>query len=375
MKYVIINLLLLVCLSSYGQVNYDKINQEVDHFIKNKMNELKIPGLAIAVVKNGEIVKKSAYGLGNIEWNEKVTEHSNFQIASCTKLFTSTLLLKTIYNKKIDLDEYISKYLDSIPKEWKKIKVKNLISHSSGIPDFPESYSYYTSTEEAFQKIKTLPLLYEPGTKWKYGQSEFMVLSYILEKIYKKPFAQILRDEVTLPLNMTDGSYDMESKMSSSPLGVGGYMQTELVMEKVITYYDHQGKLLSYKFLYPKYGYAAAAYFASISDFANWAIGLDKGMLFPLDFADNLVYTHDKIRDKNADFSKVGWILGKEGKTLYGGHSGGPGLGDVLRFSEEKLTIITLSNDGELLLGMSLLIASFYIKELNPTLEIQKFDR
>lgn len=375
MKKIIPAILIVLSCYTYGQSNYDGINQEIDGFVKSKMEELKIPGLAIAVVKDGEILKKSTYGLGNIEWNYKLSDHSNFQIASCTKLLTSTLLLKTIYKKKIDLNQSISKYLDSIPKEWEKIKIKNLISHSSGIPDFPETYSYYVSTEEAFQKLKTLPLIYEPGTKSQYGQSEFMVLSYILEKIYQKPFIQIIQDEVTKPLGMTDGAYDMEYKVANSPLGVGGYMQTGLVNEKVSTYYDNNGQLLVYKFLYPQYGYAAAAYFASISDFANWAVGLDKNILFPLDFADSLIYNHDKIDGKNAAFSKVGWIVEKEGETLYGGHSGGPGLGDVLRFPKEKLTVITLSNDGELLPGMSLIIASWYIKGLNQSFEIGKFDR
>ena len=375
MKKIITAFLILTSCFTYGQAIYDKINQEVDDFVISKMNELKISGLAIAVIKDGKIIYESVNGFGNLEWKDKVTEHSNFQIASCTKLLTSTLLLKTIYNKKIDLNESISTYLDSLPKEWGKIKVKNLISHSSGIPDFPENFSYYVSTEKAVQQLKTMSLLYEPGTKSQYGQTEFMLLSYIFEKIYKKPFVQIIHDEVAMPLNMNDGSYDNEYKVSSSPLGVGGYMQTELVKEKVTTYYDDKGKLLSYKFLYPQYQYSAGGYFASISDWVNWAIGLDKNILFPLDSADSLIYSQDKIGDKNASFSKVGWVVAKEGIIMYGGHSGGPGLGDILRFPKEKVTIITLSNDGELLPGISRAIASWYVDGLSSKLVITKFDR
>lgn len=112
-------------------------------------------------------------------------------------------------------------------------------------------------------------------------------------------------------------------------------------------------------------------YFASINDMANWAIGLDKNTLFPLDFANELAYNSEKLGNKTAEFSKVGWALENDGNIFYGGHSGGPGLGDVLRFPKEKITIITLSNDGELYPQFSRAIASWYIKGLSPKLEIK----
>lgn len=365
-------ILLVVCLSvvqaSYSQRYYTLENKKVDSFITKKMKELKIPSMAIAIIKDGKIIKKSVYGTANIEWNRSTTEHSNFQIASCTKLLTSTLLLKTIFNKRIDLNESIAKYLDTIPEDWKKIKIKNLISHSSGLPEFYESNTYLP-TEKIVQKLTTKSLLFEPGSKEQYGQSDFMLLSFILEKIYNKPFVQIVRDEVALPMEMIDGSYDMEFKIKDQ------FLRTHLVNEKVTTYYDDDGKLVNYKFLYPQYTYPAGGYFASIHDMANWAIGLDTSALFPLEFANDLIYASDKILAKEAKFSKVGWIKEQEGEILYAGHSGGPGLADILRFPKEKITIIVLSNDGELLPTFSRAIASWYINGLSPKFEIEKFER
>lgn len=353
---------------AYSQNNYSVANAKVDSFLIKKMEELKIPGMAIAIIKDGKIVKKSAYGTANIEWQNKVTGHTNFQIASCTKLLTSTLLLKTIYHKKIDLNESLAKYLDSIPAAWKNIKIKNLISHSSGIPEFYESNTYLP-TAQIVKQIKTKPLLFEPGSKEQYGQSDFMVLSYILEKIYKKPFVDLLHDEVAVPLKMTDGAYDMEFKVEDR------FMRTNLIKQKATTYYDYKGQLVNYKFLYPQYTYPAGGYFASIEDMANWAVGLDTNALFPINFANTLIYSRDKIGNEDAGFSKVGWALEKEGTISYGGHSGGPGLGDVWRFPKEKITIITLSNDGELLPRFSRAVASWYIKDLAPKFEMEKFDR
>ncbi|MDE5492640.1 serine hydrolase domain-containing protein [Elizabethkingia meningoseptica] len=360
--------LMCLCQFAAAQQNYKALNAKVDSFVIKQMKDLEIPGIAVAIIKDGKVIKKSVYGTANIEWKNKVTEHTNFQIASCTKLLTSTLLLKSIYNKKIDLEEPLTKYLDSIPDEWKNIKIKNLISHSSGIPDFYDSNSY-VPMEQIVKQLKTKPLMFAPGTKEQYGQSDFMLLTYILEKIYKKPSIQILKDEVLLPLHMTDGSYDMENKLEER------FMQTELIKEKATTYYNYKGKLVSYKFLYPQYTYSAGGYFASIHDMINWATGLDKGTLFPVGFANGLIYQSDKIGDHNAEFSKVGWALAKDGSILYGGHSGGPGLGDIWRFPEQKITIITLSNDGELLPRFSRAIASWYVPGLSPQFKIEKFDR
>jgi len=131
----------------------------------------------------------------------------------------------------------------------------------------------------------------------------------------------------------------------------------------------------AYKYLYPQYTYPAGGYFASIDDMANWAIGLDYELQFPKTFSDNYIYKTDKIAGKEAEFSKVGWVTGKEESIQYAGHSGGPGLADILRFPKEGYTIITLSNDGELLPGFSRAIASFYIKGLSPKLKVEKFER
>lgn len=351
-----------------AQKNYERENKKVDSFITKQMKDLKIPSIAVAVIKDGKIIKKSVYGIANIEWKQKSTEHTNFQIASCTKLLTSTLLLKTIFNKKIDLNDSVAKYLDSIPQDWQKIKIKNLINHSSGLSDYEDS-NYYSPTAKIIDELKKKPLLFETGTKEQYGQLDFTLLSFILEKIYQKPFIQLLKDEVTTPLAMNDGAFDEEFRVENR------FMRTEIIKNKATTYYDYKGKLVNYKFLYPQYTYPAGGYFASIDDMANWAIGLDKEKLFPLAFANDLIYSTDKILDKDAGFSKAGWALEKEGEIFYGGHSGGPGLGDIWRFPAEKITIITLSNDGELQPRFSRAIASWYIKELSPQFKMEKFDR
>ncbi|RIY08818.1 class A beta-lactamase-related serine hydrolase [Hymenobacter rubripertinctus] len=353
----------LVC---HAQKNDKKCNADVDEFVKRKMKELAIPGMAVAVVRNGQTIKVATYGVANIEWNTKVTRHTNFQLASSTKLLTSTLLLKAVYEGKIKLDDAVSTYLNDSPAIWQKLRIKHLISHSSGIRNFDGDP--YAATAAVVTALKDSTLEYEPGQGQHYAQFDFMLLGYILEKIYQKPFPQLVHDEVTAPLGMRDGAFDMEIK-------TGGFMRTECILEKATTYYDLNGRMMAYKFIYPQYTYTAGGYFASIDDMASWAVGLDRDVLFPAGFAQPLIYGQDSIGAKKSEFSRAGWALETENGITYAGHSGGPGLGDVWRFPARGYTFIVLANDGELLPGFARAIASFYLKELPAKTGIRKFER
>ena len=150
---------------------------------------------------------------------------------------------------------------------------------------------------------------------------------------------------------------------------------TDIIKERATTYYNDKGKLVNYKFLYPQYTYPGGGYYASINDMSNWAIGLDKSTIFSITAANKLIYNSDKIGDKTAEFSKVGWALENNGNIFTVDTVVKLWFRDVLRFPKEKITIITLSNDGELYPQFSRAIASWYIKGLSPRLEIEKFDR
>lgn len=367
MTTYIVSLLLSILMSFPCPAQTDEArNRLVDNFINAKIKALGIPGLAVAVIKDGRKVKLTTYGLANVEWNNKVTPHSAFQIASCTKLLTSTLIMKTIYKEKMSLEDPIGKFIDSIPSSWKQLKIKHLLNHSSGIKNYDGDT--YASTATVVRALKDSTLEYTPGTSQHYAQFDFMLAGYILEKIYGKPFDQILKEEVTMPLQMKDGAFDMEQR-------VGSFTRTNLIPQKVTTYYELSGQLRAYKFIYPAYTYTAGGYFASIDDMANWAIGLDKETLFPKAFANKLIYGRDSIGNKVSEFTKAGWALEQENGVVYAGHSGGPGLGDVWRFPEEGYTFIVLSNDGELLPNFARAVASFYLKGLKLVDEIKKFER
>lgn len=339
----------------------------VDSFVRTTMDRLCVPGLAVAVVHRGNIVLLRTYGVANREWNTPVTAHTNFQIASCTKLLTSTLLLKALYERRLSLDDSVSRYVDSIPAAWRGLTVRHLMNHSSGLRAFAGDPN--TPTAAVVRALRDSTLAYPTGTRQAYAQHDFMLAGYLLEQRYGKPFPTLLADEVTKPLGMTDGGFDFET-------AVGSYRRTGLIPQRATTYYEgDQGQTYGYKFLYPQHTYTAGGYYASISDLARWAVGLDRDQLFPWRFAEPLALGRDRVGDSLSEFTRVGWIYEKAGSTAYAGHSGGPGLGDIWRFPADSYTCIVLSNDGELLPRLARIIAGFYMPSLGPALPPEKYSR
>ena len=130
LKASVLSLSLLMGLTS-SLVNAD----EIDDFLRAEMLERKIPGLQLAVVKNGKIVKTASYGLANIQDAVAVDDDTVFSINSVTKAFTGVAVMQLVEQGKLELSAKISKYLPDLPVEWHNVTVKQLLTHTSGLPD------------------------------------------------------------------------------------------------------------------------------------------------------------------------------------------------------------------------------------------------
>ncbi|TCJ13738.1 class A beta-lactamase-related serine hydrolase [Flaviaesturariibacter flavus] len=335
---------------------------EVDRFVQRQMDSLSITGMAVGVVKDGQIVHLKGYGFASLEWKQPVTEHTNFQVASCSKLLSSTVVLRSLAEGRLRLSDPVARYLDSLPASWSGIQVQHLLNHSSGIPFF--NGDPYLDGMAVLRALRDSALQFSPGARQSYMSGDGIVLRLVLEKAWGRPYDQLLKDLVTIPAGMTDGGFDHERRS-------GSWMRADVLPGKATTYYRNGN--IAYKFIYPEYMYTAGGYFASLRDMARWAVALDKELFFSRK-QEAFAYQCGSASD-SACFSNVGWGVEREGGLTFAGHSGGPGLADILRFPSKGYTIIVLSNDGELLPGMARAVAGFYIKELDPKLSAAKFKR
>ncbi len=134
---------LFVCLAlpSIGNSQFSSDGEEtnsrkVDNLVHAVMNKEHIPGLALAVVKDGKILKAQAYGLADERLKSPMTTDTVFRIGSLSKQFVATAIMMLVEEKRLSLDDPVSKYVDWTPKEWKEVTIRHLLTHSSGIPDF-----------------------------------------------------------------------------------------------------------------------------------------------------------------------------------------------------------------------------------------------
>src|SRR5437762_8667031 len=165
-------LLVLFCTYTvFGQTD------SIDVFIQGQMQQRKIPGLQLAIVRHGKIIKTGNYGLANIQDSIPVSNKTVFTINSITKAFTGVAILQLAEAGKLTLDSPISDYLTDLPATWKFVTVQQLLSHISGIPDIvdeEETVLIAPNAEEAWKKVLQLPNEFKPGEKFSYNQTNYL---------------------------------------------------------------------------------------------------------------------------------------------------------------------------------------------------------
>ena len=193
------------------------LKQEIDRYIRSEMKTEQIPGLAYAVVSNGKIIDSGAYGWANLELKSPVTSHSLFNIGSIGKTFTATAIMLLQKEGKLSIDDPIGKYLDSLPDSWNNITIKNLLSHTSGIRDYAHDFPGYPFIEKdrrqdiseaRFIRMATaVPLNFQPGERWAYSNSNFVLLGFIIHKLAGKPIGDFMKERIFDRAGMKETRY------------------------------------------------------------------------------------------------------------------------------------------------------------------------
>ena len=205
-KFLALMLLLIVsgCVST--QDLFDKA--KLDNYFGKLEENNKFMG-SVAVAKNGEIIYTKSVGFADVENNVKATEKTKYRIGSVSKSFTAVLVLKAVEEKKTDLDQTIDKWFPAIANS-QKITVRHLLSHRSGIHDFTHNEDYLTWCTQPKTENEMLAIIenggsdFEPDSTAEYSNSNYVLLSYMLEKIYSKPYSDLLREYIVKPIGLAD---------------------------------------------------------------------------------------------------------------------------------------------------------------------------
>src|SRR5437870_8391819 len=182
----------------------DAITSKVDDYIKAEMQRQHIPGLSLAVLKDGQIILAKGYGFANVEHHVSVKPETIFQSGSMGKQFTATAVMMLVEERKIGLDDPVTKYLKDAPATWNRISVRQLLSHTAGLTDYPETFNFRADyTEDQLLKIIfSIPLAFAPGTKWSYSNLGYATLGILIHKVTGEFYGDFLQQRIFDPLGM-----------------------------------------------------------------------------------------------------------------------------------------------------------------------------
>jgi CubicO group peptidase (beta-lactamase class C family) len=293
---------------------------------------------AVLVTQKGTVLLNKGYGYKNAASGEPNTENTIFQIGSITKQFTSAIILKLAENKKLALNDKISKYFTDLRFD-KDITIKQLLSHTSGIYNYTNDADFMKSEavkpanqQKIFALFQNKKLDFEPGTQWNYSNSGYMLLGYIIEKVTKKTYEQIVRDYIFKPLKMNNSGFDFAALKSK---------------DKATGYFSIDGKNSTVAGIVDSsVSYAAGSIYTTTSDLLKW----HKGIL------NNTVVKRASIEKAFTPVKNkygFGWSIDSiDGKrlTTHGGGIFGFNT-NIARIESDDICIVLLNNVGNPKLG------------------------
>ena len=204
--------LLLSLTASYAQDR--QLEKGIDELLKKQFS-LSQPGCEVLVAKHGQVIYKKAFGSANIELNVPLLPDMVFNLASITKQFTAVAILQLVEQGKISLQDSLQKFIPDFPSKGYTITIENLLTHTSGIPDylqldFPninmERWDFMP--KQLIDSFKSYPLQFQPGTRFSYSNSGYYLLGYIIEQVSGKRYQSYIQDNLLKPLGLTHTYFD-----------------------------------------------------------------------------------------------------------------------------------------------------------------------
>ena len=195
---------LLLPAAAFAQASFDKAKLDQYFDILEKNN--RFMG-SVALSDKGQVVYQRAIGYSDLAQKRKADSTTAYRIGSISKTFTSVLVLKAIEAKKLSLDSKLSKFFPKVPNA-DKITISQLLQHRSGIHNFTDSQDYLSWSAKAHTETQLMDIIvqggsdFEPDSKAQYSNSNYVILSYILEKVNKKTYASLLEEQITKPLGL-----------------------------------------------------------------------------------------------------------------------------------------------------------------------------
>jgi CubicO group peptidase (beta-lactamase class C family) len=225
---------------------------------------------SVLVARGGDVILSKGYGSANLEWDVPNTPATKFRLGSITKQFTAASILLLEERGKLELDDPIKTHLPDAPAAWDNITIFNLLTHTSGIPNFTSLPDYTslkltnTPVAKAITTVRDKPLEFLPGEKMSYSNSGYLVLGYVIERVAGVSYEKFVTDNILAPLGMKDSGYDSN---------------TAIIARRAAGYAPSPSGPVNAGFIHMSIPHAAGALYSTTADLLLWEQGLFGGKL------------------------------------------------------------------------------------------------
>ncbi len=348
-------LLVIICFSTpcFAQ---DEFAAKVDNYVRSEMEIQRIPGVSLAVIKNGKIILAKGYGFSNVEHQVPVKPETMFQSGSVGKQFTATAVMMLVEEGKLSLDDKISKYFVDAPAGWQNMTVRHLLTHTAGTTDYPDDFDFrrdYTE-DELYKHAQAIPLAFQPGEKWSYSNLGYAMLGILIHKLTGKFYGDFLQERLFKPLGMNTARVISEA---------------DIVPNRSAGYRLVKGALKNQEWVAPSVNTTAdGALYLNVYDMAKWDAALYGEKLLKRSSLEQM-WTPVKLTNGKTENYGFGWSLNevRGHRNIEHGGSWQGFKAHIARYVDDKLTVVVFANlrqanPAKLAHG----IAAIYNPELTP---------
>lgn len=311
----------------------DKLARRVDDYLKGEMQKQHIPGLAVAIIKDGQIVYARGHGLASVEHQVLVKPETVFQSGSVGKQFTAAAVMLLVEEGRISPDDRITKYFPAAPAHWQNITVRHLLTHTAGTTDYPDNFDFrrdYTE-DELLERAAAIPLAFQPGERWSYSNLGYVMLGILIGKVTGRFYGEFLQERIFKPLGMTTARIISEA---------------DIIPNRASGYRLVSGELKHQRWVSPTLNTTAdGSLYLTLYDMAKWDAALSGEKLLKKSSLAQ-IWTPVKLNNGKTCPYGFGWALGEvNGQRLI--EHGGAWQGFksfIARYVNDKLTVIFFAN-------------------------------
>lgn len=330
MRFLVLSISFLILFFTQAQVTTG-----IDSLVQAEMKSRRIPGMAVAVIRNKEVIHENTYGLSVIEHQVQVESNTRFELASLTKQFVASGVLLLTQEGALELDKPIQHYIDTLPPIWQKLTLRQLLSHTAGLAPQDQEFASlrpwpkYVSRHMLWEAAINDSTYWESGTKFRYHNFGYFLALLTIEHVTRQNYQDFFHERIFAPSGLRNTYF--ESQIRVNPNQAQGYTikNDELVKIWRVSQEEMAG------------GWGI---WSTLEDMIQWCKTLDENALLNPTIQNEL-FKPIKLENNNSFHYGLGWFLPERNGITYHYHNGITGP-EILRIPSHDITIITLSNLG-----------------------------